>query len=157
MPESEGWDRMSTWTSQCPLPNSRYGWPRYVGVPVWPKRWSTSRNKQGQKARTVQPVTMEPSIGPEGCIGVVVHLSKTRKKRINIWSIEQTQQTRTQKRPPRQHINSDFDSDRWLSRKTRLHENGVGSGKLLNTKVIDNFVTFPESTNTPSYAQQFRS
>jgi hypothetical protein len=29
--------------------------------------------------------------------------------------------------------------------------------KLLNTKVIDNFDTFPKSTNTPSYAQRFRS
>jgi hypothetical protein len=36
--------------------------------------------KQGQKARTVQPITTEPSVGPEGGIGIVIHLSKTRKK-----------------------------------------------------------------------------
>jgi hypothetical protein len=30
-------------------------------------------------------------------------------------------------------------------------------GKLLYTKVIENFETFPKSTNTPSYAQWFRS
>jgi hypothetical protein len=36
--------------------------------------------EQGRKTRTLQPVTTEPSIGPEGHIGVVVHLSKTRKK-----------------------------------------------------------------------------
>jgi hypothetical protein len=44
--------------------------------------------EQGQKARTVQPVTTEPSVGPEGGVGVVIHLSKTRKKRINISTIE---------------------------------------------------------------------
>jgi hypothetical protein len=31
---------------------------------------------------------LEPSIDSEGGIGVVVHLSKTREKRINISSIE---------------------------------------------------------------------
>jgi hypothetical protein len=36
--------------------------------------------EQGQKARTVQPVTMEPPVDPEGGVGVVVHLSTTRKK-----------------------------------------------------------------------------
>jgi hypothetical protein len=36
--------------------------------------------EQGQKAGTVQPVVTEPSIGPEGGIGVVIHLSETRKK-----------------------------------------------------------------------------
>jgi hypothetical protein len=35
--------------------------------------------EQGQKAGTVQPVATEPSIGLEGDIGVVIHLSKTRK------------------------------------------------------------------------------
>jgi hypothetical protein len=38
-----------------------------------------------------------------------------------------------------------------------LRENGAESGKLLNTKVIDNFEAFPESANTPSYAPLFRS
>jgi hypothetical protein len=44
--------------------------------------------EQGRKARMVQPVTMEPSVGPEGGIGVGVHLSKIRKKRITISSTE---------------------------------------------------------------------
>jgi hypothetical protein len=34
---------------------------------------------QGRKTQTVQPITTEPSVGPEGGIGVVVHLSKTKK------------------------------------------------------------------------------
>jgi hypothetical protein len=36
--------------------------------------------EQSRKARTVQPVATKPSVGPEGGIGVVVHLSKTREK-----------------------------------------------------------------------------
>jgi hypothetical protein len=35
--------------------------------------------EQGRKVETVQPVTTEPSVGPEGGVGVVVHLLKTRK------------------------------------------------------------------------------
>jgi hypothetical protein len=35
--------------------------------------------EQGRKAGMVQRVTMEPSIGPEGGVGVVIHLSGTRK------------------------------------------------------------------------------
>jgi hypothetical protein len=35
--------------------------------------------EQGQKAGTVQPVAMKPSIAPEGGVGVVIHLSETRK------------------------------------------------------------------------------
>jgi hypothetical protein len=69
-------------------------------------------SEQGQKTQTLQPVTMEPSVGPKGGIGVVVHLSKTWKKRIIISSTEQRQQTRTQKKPPRQHVNSDSGLDR---------------------------------------------
>jgi hypothetical protein len=38
-----------------------------------------------------------------------------------------------------------------------MHENGVESGNLLNTKMIYNFDTFLKSTNTPSYAQRFMS
>jgi hypothetical protein len=37
-------------------------------------------SKQGRKARTVQPITTEPSVRPEGDIGIVIHLSKIRKK-----------------------------------------------------------------------------
>jgi hypothetical protein len=44
--------------------------------------------EQGQKAETVQPIAAETSVGPEGGIGVVVHLSTTRKKRIIISSTE---------------------------------------------------------------------
>jgi hypothetical protein len=36
--------------------------------------------KQGRKTGMTQPVTTEPSVGPEGDIGVVIHLSTTRKK-----------------------------------------------------------------------------
>jgi hypothetical protein len=36
--------------------------------------------EQGRKAEMVQLVAMEPSVGPEGGVGVVVHLSTTRKK-----------------------------------------------------------------------------
>jgi hypothetical protein len=53
--------------------------------------------KQGEKPRVVQPVTMESSIGSKGGVGVVIHMSKTREKRINISSIEQRQQTKTPK------------------------------------------------------------
>jgi hypothetical protein len=34
--------------------------------------------EQGGKTEVVQPVTTEPSIGSEGGVGVVIHLSKTR-------------------------------------------------------------------------------
>jgi hypothetical protein len=44
--------------------------------------------KESGKPRAVQPVATEPSIGSKGGIGVVIHLSKTREKRINISSIE---------------------------------------------------------------------
>jgi hypothetical protein len=53
--------------------------------------------KQGGKPGAVQPVTTEPSIGSKGGVGVVIHLSKTREKQINISSIEQRQQTKTPK------------------------------------------------------------
>jgi hypothetical protein len=42
---------------------------------------------QGRKPRAVQPVTTEPSVGSKGGVGVVIHLSKTREKQINISSI----------------------------------------------------------------------
>jgi hypothetical protein len=53
--------------------------------------------KQGGKPGAVQPVTTEPSVDSKGGIWVVIHLSKTREKRINISSIEQRQQTKTPK------------------------------------------------------------
>jgi hypothetical protein len=53
--------------------------------------------KQSGKPGAVQPVTTEPSVSSKGGVGVVIHLSKTREKRINISSIEQTQQTKTPK------------------------------------------------------------
>jgi hypothetical protein len=54
-------------------------------------------SEQGGKTGVVQPVTTEPSVGSEGGVGIVVHLLKTREKRINISSIEQRQQTKTPK------------------------------------------------------------
>jgi hypothetical protein len=36
--------------------------------------------KQARKARTVQLIATEPSVGPEGGVGVVIYLSTTRKK-----------------------------------------------------------------------------
>jgi hypothetical protein len=53
--------------------------------------------EQGGKPGAVQPVATKPSIGSKGSVGVVVHLSKTREKRINISSIEQRQQAKTLK------------------------------------------------------------
>jgi hypothetical protein len=53
--------------------------------------------KQGGKPGAVQPITTEPSTDSKGGVGVVIHLSKTREKRINISSIEQRQQTKTLK------------------------------------------------------------
>jgi hypothetical protein len=52
-------------------------------------------SKQGQKAGMVQPVAPKPSIGPEGGIGAVIHLSETREIQINILSIEQRQPIKT--------------------------------------------------------------
>jgi hypothetical protein len=37
--------------------------------------------EQGRKARTVQPITTEPSVDPEGGRRVVVHLSETKKNK----------------------------------------------------------------------------
>jgi hypothetical protein len=68
--------------------------------------------EQSRKAEMVQPIATKPSIGPKGGVGVVIHLSEIRKKQINTSSIEQRQQTRTQNKPPQQHINSDSNSDR---------------------------------------------
>jgi hypothetical protein len=36
--------------------------------------------EQGGKTGVVQPVTMEPSVGSVGGVGVVIHLWKTREK-----------------------------------------------------------------------------
>jgi hypothetical protein len=84
--------------------------------------------KQGGKTKAVQPVATEPSVSYEVSVGVVVHLSKTREKQINISSIEWRQQT-----------------------KTLLTETGVELGKAHNMKVIDNFETFPKSINMLPY------
>jgi hypothetical protein len=53
--------------------------------------------KQGGKPEAVQSVITEPSVSSKGGVGVVIHLSKIREKRINISSIEQRQQTKTPK------------------------------------------------------------
>jgi hypothetical protein len=54
-------------------------------------------SKQGRNPGAVQPITTEPSVGSKGGVGLVIHLSKTREKQINISSIEQRQQTKTPK------------------------------------------------------------
>jgi hypothetical protein len=36
--------------------------------------------EQGRKARTVQPITMESSVSPEGGLGVVIHLSNNKEE-----------------------------------------------------------------------------
>jgi hypothetical protein len=54
-------------------------------------------------------------------------------------------------------LNTDSDLDWRWSRKTLLTEFGAESGKMHNLKVIQNFETFLESMNMPSYDQQFRS
>jgi hypothetical protein len=47
--------------------------------------------EQHREIGTVQPVTIKPSVGSEGGVGVVVYLSKTKEKYINISFIEQRQ------------------------------------------------------------------
>jgi hypothetical protein len=47
--------------------------------------------KQQRETGTVKPVTTKPSIDSKDGVGVVVHMSKTKEKRINISSIEQRQ------------------------------------------------------------------
>jgi hypothetical protein len=44
--------------------------------------------EQGGKPGVVQPVTTESSVGSKGGVWVVIHLSKTREKQINISSIK---------------------------------------------------------------------
>jgi hypothetical protein len=53
--------------------------------------------EQGGEPGAVQPVTTEPSISSKGGIGIIIHLLKTREKRINISFIEQRQQSKTPK------------------------------------------------------------
>jgi hypothetical protein len=43
--------------------------------------------EQGGKTGAVQPITTEPSVRSEGGTRVVIHMLKTREKRINISSI----------------------------------------------------------------------
>jgi hypothetical protein len=42
-------------------------------------------------------------------------------------------------------------------KKSKLTEFGAEAGKTSNRKVVHNFDMFPESINTPSCNQQFRS
>jgi hypothetical protein len=44
--------------------------------------------EQGGKPGVVQPIATKPSVGYKGGVGVVIHLSKTREKQINISSID---------------------------------------------------------------------
>jgi hypothetical protein len=50
-------------------------------------------------------------------------------------------------------IDSDLDWRR--SHKTPLIGYSAESGEMFNVKVIENFETFPQSTNMPSYDQRF--
>jgi hypothetical protein len=43
--------------------------------------------EQGRKPGTVYPIATVSSVGSEGDVGLVVHLSKTKEKQINISSI----------------------------------------------------------------------
>jgi hypothetical protein len=54
-------------------------------------------------------------------------------------------------------LNTDSDLDWRRSRKTLLTEFGAESGETNNTKVVENFDILPESIDTPSHDQQFRS
>jgi hypothetical protein len=49
--------------------------------------------EQDRKPGAVQPIATEPSVGSKGGVEVVIHLSETRERRINISSIKQRQQT----------------------------------------------------------------
>jgi hypothetical protein len=53
--------------------------------------------EQGGKPGAVQPITTEPSVGSKGGVEVLIHLSETREKQINISSIKQREQTKTPK------------------------------------------------------------
>jgi hypothetical protein len=55
------------------------------------------------------------------------------------------------------NVNSDSIFSCQQSHKTLLTETGRESGKAHNTEVIENFENFPESTNTSSSDQRFRS
>jgi hypothetical protein len=55
--------------------------------------------EQVEKPRAVQSVTTEPSVSSKGGVGVVIHLLKTREKRINISSIERDNEPKLQNKP----------------------------------------------------------
>jgi hypothetical protein len=64
--------------------------------------------EQGGKPRAVQPVTMEPSIGSKGGVGVVIHLSKTRENESKICPSHRDNKPKLQNKPRRQQtVNSD--------------------------------------------------
>jgi hypothetical protein len=65
-------------------------------------------SEYGGKPGVVQPVTMEPSVGSKGGIGVVVHLSKTREKRITFYPSNRDNKPKIQNKPRRQqNVNLD--------------------------------------------------
>jgi hypothetical protein len=49
------------------------------GNPRVPKAVQHVQEQVG-KTKAVEPITTEPSVGSEGGVGVVIHLSKTREK-----------------------------------------------------------------------------
>jgi hypothetical protein len=43
--------------------------------------------EQGRKAGTVQPITTEPSVGPEGGVRVVIHLSQQGRNEASFYPL----------------------------------------------------------------------
>jgi hypothetical protein len=76
--------------------------------------------EQGGKTGAVQPITTEPSVGFEGGIGVVVHLLKTREKRITFHPLDRDNK-------PKRQIN--HDNNNWLTqilfRLTTISQNSA--------------------------------
>jgi hypothetical protein len=113
--------------------------------------------EQGGKTGAVQPITTEPSVGSEGGIGVVVHLSKLGRNKSIFHPSNRDNK-------PKLQINHDDNKmlTQMLFRLTTisensLTENGGESVNIHSTKVIENFENFPESINTLPSDQRFRS
>jgi hypothetical protein len=118
--------------------------------------------QQGEKARTVQPVTTEPPINTKGGVGVVIHLSKQRRNGSTFYPSNRDN-NKTQHKPQRQHFNSVFKNwiESVLNEQSLLNwlltSNDTDLGEEHYTKVVDNFDTFPVSSNTSLYDKQFTS
>jgi hypothetical protein len=87
--------------------------------------------EQGRKAGMVQPIATEPSVGPKGGVGVVIHLSTTRKKRTIISSIEQRQQ------PELKRNHHDYTSTQIL---TQTDDNPAKLGRVKMVQNLENYL-----------------